>query len=99
MEQITSKELLEIAKLLIKDIEERGYKTIKFADEDAYYQKIWHKDRTFDGTPEHSLNFVDEDMEALKRLLTDKEEVPTSYDLERFGALFTTLGAVISKGK
>lgn len=97
--ELTSKELLEIAKMLITYAEQRGYKTIKFADEDSYYQKIRHEDRTFDGTPQHSLAFIDEDIEALRRLITDPEEGPIAYDLQRLGALFTTLGAVISKGK
>jgi len=96
--ELTSQELLQIAKILIKYAEERGYKTIKFSDEDSWYQKIWLKDRTFEGTPEISLAFIDEDIEALKRLLTNnEEEVPVPYDLQRLGAILTTLGAVIGK--
>jgi hypothetical protein len=93
--EITSKELLEITKILIKYLEKRGWNTITFSNDDAYYQKIWHKDRDLEKTPTITIGLLDEDIESLKLLL--KGEPPTSYELERLGAVLNALGAIIDR--
>lgn len=95
--ELTPNELLEITAHLIKYVESLGIKNIKFQPEDSYYQKIWHEDRDILKTPPIALGYIDEDLAALKRLINNKEEAPTAYDLERLGAILTTLGAIVAK--
>ncbi len=93
--EITTKELLNLVIILLKYLEKRGHEKITFVDEDAYYQKIWHKDRNLTKTPNITLGLLDEDIESIKSLL--QGEAPNSYDLERLGALFTIIGATLDK--
>jgi hypothetical protein len=45
--------------------------------------------------PQVTIGILDDDIEALKKLLAG--EIPFEYDLERLGAVFTALGAVLAK--
>lgn len=93
--ELTTQELLQITSLLLKYLENKGYKNISFSNEDSYYQKIWHKDRDLEKTPNITLGMLDDDIEALKKILDGQS--PIAYDLERLGAVLTTLGAVLAK--
>lgn len=97
--ELTTKELLAITKILMKYVEDIGYGKISFSTEDSYYQKVWHEDRNVYGQPPISLGYIEEDIEALKKLLSSNKEeaIPTAYDLQRLGAVLTTLGAVMTK--
>ena len=80
---------------LLNYVEKKGYKTISFSNDDLYYQKIWHADRDLIGTPKISIGMLDEDIESIKKII--QGDAPFEYDLERLGAIFTALGAVLSK--
>lgn len=93
--KLTTKELLQIATILLRYVEQRGYKNISFSKEDSYYQKVWHKDRNLESDPKITIGILDDDIDALKKLLVG--ETPFEYDLERLGAVLIALGAVLAK--
>lgn len=91
---IATKELRNLCNLLITYLERKGYNTISFAQEDAYYQKVWHSDRNLEQTPPITLGLISDDITALKQMLHDG--TPTAYDFEQFGALLTAIGATLA---
>jgi len=93
--KLTTKELLQATTILLNYIEKKGYNTISFSNEDSYYQKIWHADRNLNNTPEITIGILDEDIETIKKILQGTQ--PFEYDLERLGAIFTVLGAILSR--
>jgi hypothetical protein len=92
---LTIQELLQISFILLKYAEKKGYNKISFLEEDSYYQKIWHEDRDLEKTPKITVGIIDDDIEALKKILDGQP--PIAYDLERLGMILTTLGAVLTK--
>ena len=92
---ITIEELSKITNVLLNYVEQKGYKTISFKDGDSYYQKIWHDDRNLNSTPKIGIGMLDDDIEELKKIL--QGESPFEYDLERLGAIFTAVGAILAK--
>ena len=94
--QLTTKELLSITALLLKYVEGRGHTVVQFANQDSWYQKIWYKDRNFEGIPSTSIGDLDDDLESLGKILKDKYYA-CPYDLELLGAVLTMLGVVASR--
>lgn len=96
--ELTFEEMEFLCKKLIIFAKKWGIKDVSFEDKDDYYFKIWHEHRKFTleflNNPEYTLQSLDDDISGLKRLLDD-EEIPTTLDLERFGAIFTALGATM----
>ena len=68
---------------------------IPIANDDLFYQKVWHKDRNLTGEPMITLGMVDEDLFELQKVLRG-ETIPP-LDLQRLGAVLTVLGAVLQK--
>src|SRR5579872_2262265 len=94
---ITTKELQRAATILLSYAEKQGWEVISFADEDSYNQKIWLHHRDLVKTPLYDLGYIDDDIEGIKRAMED--DVFFAYDLERIGAILTTLGAVMARDK
>ena len=94
--QLTTKDLFKITKLLLKYAERRGYAVVQFANQDSWYQKIWHKDRNFEVAPPETIGDLDDDLEYLNHVLKDKYNA-LPYALERLGAVFNMLGTLVSR--
>lgn len=74
------------------DLQNEFYDALEFG-ESAWYQKIEAKNVDFvDFMADHPITdcFIEDDIEALKRLL-DKNEQPCIYDIERLGGVFLVL--------
>lgn len=96
MAKLNVEEMKILCGILLDHVKDWGIKEISFDANDDLYFKICHQDREFTeeflDKPKYVIGSLSEDIEDLRRLLKDKEEV-ISIDLERIGAIFTALGA------
>jgi hypothetical protein len=95
--QLTTKELRDITLLLLKVMDDHGYSRVSFSEEDYYYQKIDFEDRNFGGKPQIGIGSLEDDIGRLKR--ASKGAYPILADLDRLGAVFTALGAVLTRDR
>jgi hypothetical protein len=99
-EQLTTKQILRVTKVLLKYIYGEQYNSIlvSFSPEDALYQRVRYQDHDFGGNPKITVGSANDDLVSLKELL-DRKRLPCAYDLERLGTVFTVLGSVMTKTK
>jgi hypothetical protein len=95
--QLTTKELRDVTLLLLKVMEDHGYSRVSFSEEDSYYQRIGYEERNFGETPPIAIGSLDDDMGRLKRALNGG--YPILADLNRLGAVFSALGAVLTRDR
>lgn len=94
--QLTTQELFKITVLLLKYAESKGHTVVQFSNQDSWYQKIWYKDRDFEGVPPCSIGDIDDALEYLSKILKDKYSA-LPYALELLGDVLTMFGVVVSR--
>ncbi len=95
---ISTLELRQIFEILMNYVEE--YNVKNFSPEQDYYVTVYpdHLDKFLKCCDKnYTLGSIYDDIEFLRKLLTGEHEMPTTVDVEKFGAVITALGQEMLK--